>query len=804
MPTLSLCLIAKDEAVMLPACLASVAGVVDEMIVVDTGSTDATPQLAREAGATVVQHPWQDDFAAARNAGLAACTGTWVLVLDADERLAPGAGPALRRSLKKARFDCGLLPLHNAASLDAPADDVLSGSARRGDPILLPRLLRRTADLSYRGMIHESIGHWLLEGERKTARVEAPIIHLGAVPSYRQAKGKDARNLALLEQRCQLHPDDPVAWTYLARERFRADHQPGAQQAAARGWAALEAVAKPGGPNPAFIPLADMWVQFQLASGDAAGALVSLEQCAGWGSTHPNLGLLEGRVRYALALEKPLQASQHLALAEAALTRALEQRGQAFTDEVLPGATGWESSYYRGLVRLLAGRPAEALADLEACLGEQPEHPGAPTAQAEAALIQGQAQLALKLLEPLLQAPGPDAWALAALACDALGSPKDVISFVQQAMARLEAGFIASHRSELLDELRVAAGLYQGQVPQGPGQVGRVADLVAYRPSPPAEAMVDAASLGRLVTNLIRSERGDALAALLEPRAEEVLPGIGYALQQVFDQLGLNIEDDGEPDFIFIGGAGRSGTTLFRAMLHAHPRIHCGPEAKLISTLCRQRDVWMQGMGRDLAEAGVTQELMDQSVRSFLETLLRGLAPEGMRVAEKTPHNLLYTAFLGQIFPRARFIHVIRDGRSVAASLVRQAWIDPATGKPLAYCQDIPNASTYWREIVSSVRQQAPSVPGRYLEVRYERLVTEPELVMREVLAFLGEAWDPAVLEHQRSDVALSSLESSTQAVKSAVNTGALTKWKKHLSKKQLAQVEQVAGELLVELGYDD
>jgi tetratricopeptide (TPR) repeat protein len=804
MPTLSLCLIAKDEATMLPACLASVVGVVDQLVVVDTGSSDATAQLAREAGATVVEHAWQDDFAAARNAGLAACTGNWVLVLDADERLAPGVGGVLRRSLEKARFDCGLLPLHNASSLDAPADQVLSGTARRGDPILLPRLLRRTPDLAYRGVVHESIGHWLVEGGRKTARIEAPIIHLGAVPSYRQARGKDARNLALLERRCQQDPGDPVGWTYLARERFRADDRAGAREAALQGWTALEAVARPGGPNPSFVPLADMWVQVQLASGDSAGALASLEQCAAWGSTHPNLAMLEGRVRYALALEQPEQAAQHLAGAEAALGRALGQRGQAFTDETLPGATGWESRYHRALVRLSVGRPGEALADLEACLAEQPTHAGALLARAEAVLAQGQPQQALKLLEPLLQAPGPDAWTLAAMACDLLGSPGDVVSFVKQALSRLEDGFVALHRAPALDELRVAAGLYQGQCPKGPGQSGRVADLVARRPSPPAVAMVDSAGLHRLVTNLIRAERGAALAALLEPRAEEVLPGIGYALGQIFDQLGLNIEDDGEPDFIFIGGAGRSGTTLFRAMLHAHPRIHCGPEAKLVSTLCRQRDLWMKGMGRDLAEAGVTQQLMDRSVRAFLETLLRGLAPAGVRVAEKTPHNLLHTAFLGQIFPRARFIHVIRDGRSVAASLVRQAWIDPATGKPLAYCETIPNAATYWREIITGVRQQAPAVPGRYLEVRYERLVTEPETVMREVLAFLGEAWDPAVLEHQRADVALSSLESSTEAVKAAVNTGAVEKWKKNLSERELSQVVAVAGGLLAELGYVD
>ncbi len=804
MPTLSLCLIAKDEATMLPDCLRSVSEVVDELIVVDTGSTDGTAELARQAGARVLEHPWQDDFAAARNASLAAATGAWVLVLDADERLAPGAGAALRQAIQRGGFDCGLLPLHNAERLDATAEQVLSGAARRGEPILLPRLLRKTGDLAYRGVIHESIGHWLVEAGRKTARIDAPIIHLGAVPSYRQQRGKDARNLALLERRCEEHPGDPVAWTYLGRERFRADDPVGAREAVRRGWQALEAVARPRGPNPSFVPLADMWVQILLSDGDPEAALSCLEQCAAWGSTHPNLAMLEAKARLARAQQAPTEAAQQLALAEAAAGRALAQQGRAFTDELLPGATGYETRYLRGLARLRSGRIEEAVADLEACLTEQPQHSGASLARAEAVLDAGDPQAGLKLLEPLLSTPGPDAWTLAALACDLLGSPKDVLSFVKQALGQLDMGFVAPHRAGLLDELRVSAGLYDGQALEGPGQAGRISALIGRRPAADPEAMVDRAALARLVTNLIRADRGALLGALIEPRAEEVLPGITTALQDLFEQLGVNIEDDGEPDFVFIGGAGRSGTTLFRSMLDAHPRIHCGPEAKLVSTLCRQRGIWLQGMGPDLAEAGVTQELMDRSVKAFLTTLLRGLAPAGQRIAEKTPHNLLYTAYLGQLFPSARFIHVIRDGRSVAASLVRQAWIDPATGKPLAYCQTIPNAAAYWREIVGAVRSQAAAVPGRYLEVRYERLVTEPEQVMREVLAFLGERWDPAVLAHHQSEQKLSSRESSTDAVRDEVHTGALRKWERNLDDQELAQVLEIAGPLLTALGYLD
>jgi len=94
--SISLCMIAKNEAKDLPRCLASLKPVVDEIVVCDTGSSDGTREIAEAFGARVVTHAWTGDFSAARNCSLAAATGAWVLVMDADEVISPFDYEALR------------------------------------------------------------------------------------------------------------------------------------------------------------------------------------------------------------------------------------------------------------------------------------------------------------------------------------------------------------------------------------------------------------------------------------------------------------------------------------------------------------------------------------------------------------------------------------------------------------------------------------------------------------------------------------------------------------------------------------
>lgn len=434
-PTLTLCMIVRNEEALLPGCLASVRGTVDRIVLVDTGSTDRTRKIALAAGAQVIDFPWCDDFSAARNAGLSAVASGFVLVLDADERLAPGARAKLRRILRNADFDCGLLILHDAARLDAPASDVVSGRARIGEPILVPRLLRRTPDLVYRGVVHENVGAWVDSGHPVRA-LDVGIVHLGAVPSLRAERGKSARNLALLEKRCSLEPDAAVPRSYLARELVRAGDDIRARAEAARAWRSLHPGAS-GRPVEDVIQVATLHAFLELTVDHLDEAAEALAQAREWSDPHPNIDLLGGVLFERWACLHPDDPGAHEALLTArdAFVRCLAVRGRAFSSEVLPGATSWAAATRLGAVELARGEFENALTAFEAALEQSPDPKEAHLGRLEALIGCGRANDVIAELEPLLPADTPDAWALAAFAADALGSAEDRTLFLARAHA---------------------------------------------------------------------------------------------------------------------------------------------------------------------------------------------------------------------------------------------------------------------------------------------------------------------------------------------------------------------------------
>ena len=455
MPRLTLCTIVRDEEHFLPACLASVKDVVDEIVVVDTGSRDRTPELAEAAGARVVHHPWSDDFAAARNAGLTHVDGGYVLVLDADERLAASRGRALRKLARRGRIDGAWLPLHNAERLDATEQEVLCGAARLGEPHLVARLLKRSPDLRWEGLVHEHVTTWAAGRELEV--VDAPIVHYGAAPEVRARLGKSARNLALLERVCAQEPDNPVFRAYLAQDLLHAGETERARGEVETGWESLTALHAAGGPAPDPVPLATLRAFLALRSDELELAEETLACAREWSGDHPNLELLE-----LVRVERALLGGNDLARDSESASRALERARRALARpgprlhraEPLPGAGSWATWTRAGTLHLLLEEPEQALEAFDRALAVRPGHLEAVLGRAEALILAGRAAEALGLGEDLVAPGTPDGWILAAVGALQLGAKGDLMLMLERAQAALAAGeLLAPHRRWFLDEL---------------------------------------------------------------------------------------------------------------------------------------------------------------------------------------------------------------------------------------------------------------------------------------------------------------------------------------------------------------
>ncbi|WP_427179721.1 glycosyltransferase [Paenibacillus sp. TC-CSREp1] len=210
---ISLCMIVKDEEELLPRCLESVRGAVDEIIVVDTGSSDRSVAIARKHGAMVVEFAWCDDFAAARNAGLELATGDWILFLDADEALDTAAREQIRSWTAVSGCDGLFLNIHN-----------YTGSGQQGatvNPVL--RLFRNAPEHRFTGRIHEQIAAAICERNPEAAFhvTDMVIHHYGYQTVIVERKDKVNRNVRLLQQAVMEEPNQPFHHYNLGVEYLR-------------------------------------------------------------------------------------------------------------------------------------------------------------------------------------------------------------------------------------------------------------------------------------------------------------------------------------------------------------------------------------------------------------------------------------------------------------------------------------------------------------------------------------------------------------------------------------------------------
>jgi GT2 family glycosyltransferase len=199
-PLVSLCLIVKDEEANLPDCLASAADLVNEIIVVDTGSTDRTKEIAARFGARVFDFPWCDDFAAARNECLRHATGDWILWLDADDRLDEENRARLRALLS------GLGDENAAYAMKGLClPDPVTKAATVVDHV---RLFRNRPEIRWQYRVHEQILPAVRRAGGEVRWADVVIHHTGyRDPALRRRKLD--RDLRLLHREDAEHPDDP-------------------------------------------------------------------------------------------------------------------------------------------------------------------------------------------------------------------------------------------------------------------------------------------------------------------------------------------------------------------------------------------------------------------------------------------------------------------------------------------------------------------------------------------------------------------------------------------------------------------
>ncbi|WP_256759105.1 glycosyltransferase [Cohnella sp. WQ 127256] len=217
-PSISLCMIVKNEAKSLEKCLQSVTSIVNEIIIIDTGSTDDTKLIASHFTSQIYNLEWTQDFAAARNASIAKATSEWILILDADEYLDSGKLPLLKYFLHnhKSKEPTGvILPIYNFVG------NLSSGKVSQSKAM---RLFTRHPDLSFIRPIHEQLQS--STGSLIELELEMPIYHTGYTAETIEYKQKIKRNEAIYEQirkHGQFTPYDSFTLgnEYLAQDRYQ-------------------------------------------------------------------------------------------------------------------------------------------------------------------------------------------------------------------------------------------------------------------------------------------------------------------------------------------------------------------------------------------------------------------------------------------------------------------------------------------------------------------------------------------------------------------------------------------------------
>lgn len=248
---------------------------------------------------------------------------------------------------------------------------------------------------------------------------------------------------------------------------------------------------------------------------------------------------------------------------------------------------------------------------------------------------------------------------------------------------------------------------------------------------------------------------------------------------------------------VVIGGTPRSGTTLVRRILDRHPSLCCGPETSILlpGGMRVEQVAWAyKWPSAELDALMATSPSQGAFVDGFAERY-RGQRGRP-RWAEKTPLNVLCFDWVLERFPQARLVHVIRDGRDVVCSMRQhpdRRWVDGVAVKELRSRSVDAYMRRWVRDTAAGVGRRGDA---RYIEVRYEDLVADPERVMRGLFEALEEPWVPDVLVEKVPK------GGKRAHAGSRITTTSVGRWRDDLTADERMRVQSIGGALLERLGY--
>ncbi|KAH8861980.1 Protein-tyrosine sulfotransferase A [Schistosoma japonicum] len=203
--------------------------------------------------------------------------------------------------------------------------------------------------------------------------------------------------------------------------------------------------------------------------------------------------------------------------------------------------------------------------------------------------------------------------------------------------------------------------------------------------------------------------------------------------------------DDHNMPFIFIGGHKNSGTGLMGIILDAHSMIRCAHQPVVTMDLLRYRSNRENSMVR-LLESGITVSVLNDATAAFIATVIKEMGPNAQRLCHKDPESFYYLEDLNNLFPKAKFIHMVRDGRVTVASKIANI-VD--TNNTL---DNITEAILLWDEKTAQILEECEYIGNeRCITIRYECLVLNPRKTIQKILHFLDLPWEERLLRYNET-----------------------------------------------------